>query len=383
MWKEAVEPFYWFVDFPDIMADGGFNVVIGNPPWKEYSAVRRTYTVRNFVTESCGNLHGMCTERGLDLLGPDGRISFIVQLPLANSSRMDSVRRALASGSSSLFVSTYDDRPGKLFKGLQNCRSTIFCAQRRHRRHRHDETPPRISTSGYYRWPSETRSTLFDLVEHVKLNGVPLFIGHFPKYATQTEEQIFRSLNASNNKMLGLHAVNGRTDHFVFYQEATRYWIKATIGLPYYAKNGIIGAPAHGRYLYFRDEGAAHAACAVLNSSLFYAYFIAYGDCFHLSDTLATSFPVPPAIMVDTCLIDLSKHLMADLTANAETMTIRTRDGATIAYAEFSGSKSKPIIDEIDRVLAQHYGFTDEELDFIVNYDIKYRLGRDAGDDEA
>ncbi len=39
---------------------------------------------------------------------------------------------------------------------------------------------------------------------------------------------------------------------------------------------------------------------------------------------------------------------------------------------------SKPILDEIDRVLARHYGFTAEELDFIINYDIKYRLGRDA-----
>jgi hypothetical protein len=41
---------------------------------------------------------------------------------------------------------------------------------------------------------------------------------------------------------------------------------------------------------------------------------------------------------------------------------------------------SKPIIDEIDRVLAKHYGFTDEELDFIINYDIKYRMGREAED---
>jgi len=28
-------------------------------------------------------------------------------------------------------------------------------------------------------------------------------------------------------------------------------------------------------------------------------------------------------------------------------------------------------------VLAQHYGFTDEELDIIINYDIKYRMGLD------
>ena len=31
--------------------------------------------------------------------------------------------------------------------------------------------------------------------------------------------------------------------------------------------------------------------------------------------------------------------------------------------------------------MARHYGFTEEELDFIVNYDIKYRMGRDAGDE--
>jgi hypothetical protein len=43
---------------------------------------------------------------------------------------------------------------------------------------------------------------------------------------------------------------------------------------------------------------------------------------------------------------------------------------------------SKPIIDEIDKVLAQHYGFTDEELDFIINYDIKYRMGKELEGEE-
>lgn len=39
-------------------------------------------------------------------------------------------------------------------------------------------------------------------------------------------------------------------------------------------------------------------------------------------------------------------------------------------------------MDEVDQVLTQHCGFTDEELDFIINYDIKYRMGRNAGNDE-
>jgi hypothetical protein len=43
---------------------------------------------------------------------------------------------------------------------------------------------------------------------------------------------------------------------------------------------------------------------------------------------------------------------------------------------------SKPIIEEIDAALARHYGFTDEELDFIINYDIKYRLGAQSGEED-
>lgn len=47
---------------------------------------------------------------------------------------------------------------------------------------------------------------------------------------------------------------------------------------------------------------------------------------------------------------------------------------------------AKPSLDEIDRVLAVHYGFAPEELDFIpsahlragINYEIKYRMGREA-----
>ena len=53
-----------------------------------------------------------------------------------------------------------------------------------------------------------------------------------------------------------------------------------------------------------------------------------------------------------------------------------------VEYDEFYPKLSKPIIDEIDAVLAEHYGFTPEELDFIINYDIKYRMGKELGEDE-
>lgn len=38
-------------------------------------------------------------------------------------------------------------------------------------------------------------------------------------------------------------------------------------------------------------------------------------------------------------------------------------------------------MDEIDRVLAKHSRFTEEKVDFIINYDIKYRMGKDNEED--
>ena len=62
-----------------------------------------------------------------------------------------------------------------------------------------------------------------------------------------------------------------------------------------------------------------------------------------------------------------------------------TRHKATgkVVYAEFDQKPSKPIVDQIDRVLVEHYGFTAEELYFIINYDIKYRRGKSGSEDSG
>jgi hypothetical protein len=36
-----------------------------------------------------------------------------------------------------------------------------------------------------------------------------------------------------------------------------------------------------------------------------------------------------------------------------------------------------------NRLFAQYFGFTQEELDFIINYDIKYRMGKELDSEEA
>ena len=43
-------------------------------------------------------------------------------------------------------------------------------------------------------------------------------------------------------------------------------------------------------------------------------------------------------------------------------------------------SEEKQLLDAM--LLAEHYGFADEELDLIINYDIKYRMRRDVETDD-
>jgi len=296
---------------------------------------------------------------------------------------MTSVRSLLTRGNAALHMATFDDRPGKLFEGLQHCRSVIFVALGGSASNSHTSS---LFTSKYHRWNTHAREYWLPQLEYTSANGDVVFSGIFPKYSSDTHAAVIHRLANMSNSTIGGRAEKFGSMYYDFYQESVGYWTKVTVGLPYYSKDGVEAAPAHGRYAYFAKASQAAAASAILNSSVFYCYFIAYGDCFHLSDSLVMSYPIPKGILDDNRLALLGRKLNKSLKDNAANKTIQTRDGSSISYAEFRAGESKPIIDEIDTLLAEHYGFTPEELDFIINYDIKYRMGAEAAggeDDDA
>jgi hypothetical protein len=290
---------------------------------------------------------------------------------------MDTTREHLRRRSSFLATATFDDRPAKLFDGLQNCRSAIVILQ-----HGVRAQQGRIWSSGYRRWAGECRDLLFPLTAFTQIGAGLLEQDQFPKMAAPLQALTLGKAFAKCNPPLSRSISPHPTEHVVFYQESARYWLKATVGIPYYAKNGRVGAPAHGRYLFLADEARARSTCAILNSSLFYIYFISYGDCFHVSENLVTRLPIPSGALSDRKLSVLGGKLMRDLNRHAERKTIETKSADSIRYDEFRVGQSKAIIDEIDHVLARHYGFTEEELDFIINYDVKYRMGVVAEGDQ-
>ena len=101
------------------------------------------------------------------------------------------------------------------------------------------------------------------------------------------------------------------------------------------------------------------------------------------TDTMTAGRRLPPSKMEQNPLVaspqlsSLSKRLETNMQSKTRCRVYNYKPTGRVEYDEFYVNRSKLIIDETDTVLAQHYGFTDEELDFIINYDIKYRMGRE------
>jgi O-phosphoseryl-tRNA(Cys) synthetase len=86
------------------------------------------------------------------------------------------------------------------------------------------------------------------------------------------------------------------------------------------------------------------------------------------------NLPVPKTLKGDSHIKNLAERLLDDLWKNAETRLRVRADGTRQEEVNFQVGKSKVILDEIDENLGKHYGLTDKELDFIVNYDVKFRM---------
>jgi hypothetical protein len=80
-------------------------------------------------------------------------------------------------------------------------------------------------------------------------------------------------------------------------------------------------------------------------------------------------------------LVELAKSLSNDLNNNSEDRKMKFSHDTLTIQCIFP-KQSKAIIDRVDQLLAEYYGFTAEEADFIINYDVKYRMGDDLFDDE-
>ena len=368
-WLNSHKPFHWFIAFYGILEDGGFDVIIGNPPYVEYSKVKDEYTVRGYETESCGNLYAFVLERSLHLLQRNGWKSMIVPHSAYCTDRMEPIQNLFHCSKQVGWVQTYSIRPAKLFVGAEQ-RLAIYILQQS------SKPSDVLYASRYYRWHKEFRSHLFAVTEHTDVTQIS-FKNSVPKMYSNTEQNLWRKL--SQFSVLGKHLIGSKTPYTIYFHNAPRYWIR-TMDFPPYFWNERDGQKisTQVKSLYLTAKLEAAVVVAALNSSLFYWWYVILSDCRHLNLREIEHFPIGVDKIDETIKQSLSaivNDLMQDLKHHAQRKETNYKTTGKVIYDEFFPRRSKCIIDKIDRVLAKHYDFTDEELDFIINYDIKYRMG--------
>lgn len=360
-WLESHMPFHWFVEFHEIMSGGGFDVIVGNPPFVEYPKVRAQYTVTGFETLSCNNLYAFVLERSLQLAGGLGRLGMISPLSLTCTTRMAPLR-ILLNGVDAL-VPAFDIRPSPLFDGVTQRLCFLFAAK---------APSGRKWSAGYRRWFATERPTLLSTVHYTATDrdlrgGEPL-----PKFAADLEKSIRAKLGRGS---LGL--LTDRAAEPIYVHRIVRYFIKSLDFVPLFIDaNGQLGRSDDYKEYRFKPSVKPFVV-ALLNSSLFYWYWRVHGDGFHCGKADIFLFPherIQGAPM--TQFEQVSARLMDAMRTNSTEKTISTKRGL-IRYQEFRGKPLKPLLDEIDLALAAHFGLTAEEHDYVINYDVKYRIGAD------
>lgn len=365
-WKASHQPFHWLVEFYGIMAQGGFDVIIGNPPYVEYSQVKRQYRLKGYKTEPSGNLYAFVIERCFNSMKDRARCGMIVQLPMVCTDRMITLQTETLSQNNPVWFATFDDRPARLFDGLEHIRATIFITSK------YTEDNAEVYSTQYNRWYSESRNALFPKLSFIESNLI--FHGAIPKIGDELAKHLLELISNKDSLSRDLSGSSA-----VYFHNAPQYWVRAMDSAPYFW-NERDGEQLSTQVKTLRLPSKLDAAVTVasLNSSLFYWWFLILSDCRHLNMREIENFPLGLGKMPDalkSTLAALTDKLMADFNRHKNRKECQYKTTGKVVYDEYFPKHSKPIIDEIDRVLAPHYGFTDEELDFIINYDIKYRMG--------
>ena len=240
-WLDSHQPFHWVAEFYGIIQQGGFDVVIGNPPYVEYSEVRGKYTIRDYKTESCGNLYACFMERSSALIDSQSFSGMIVPISVNSTDKYQPVQKLLLQ-KSSLHISSFSHLVGKLFD-ISNPRLCIvlYCNKKSIPSNR------RMWTTCYNKIGSGTyRNTIFQRIQYVDTSRFQK--SFLNKLGAQIEEGILMKI--SQKKTL-LFAKN--SDKKMYFSRKFGWYIPVTDFIPYVCDdNDTIRFPAELKTIFLK-----------------------------------------------------------------------------------------------------------------------------------
>ena len=364
--------FLWHTWFSDVFnrEDGknGFDIVIANPPYgakftiEEKELFKKQYittkTIRG-VQKGSLDSYTLFIELGFKLLRKYGSMTMIVPISLTSSDALSGIHRLFFENCDDISISSYAVRPQPVFANAVVNTSIFTLKKMMHK------CSNIYSTKMYRKGRNFNLQELIDNLEFVEVNDYILY-GRIPKIGTTIEKNILKKLS-SFNKISDYVRLKGRP--IVYRFAGGRYFKVVT--------NYSNGSSAE-RTIYF-DKKVANSIGCILSSSLSFWFYQIYSDNLNWKNYEINEFRIPNLSDDDIEMLeDLYKKYLIDIERNAN---VRFSSGASSYnvsnFKEYKIGKSKSIIDEIDDFIGPLYGLNKEEINFIKNYELEFRLSEE------
>lgn len=318
-----------------------YDIIVGNPPYVEDSKCGLA------LEKSYGNIYANVLDNAAHQLTKDGVLGFVIPLSYVSTPRMKKIRKTLDKCVPVQYLLNYSDRPDSLFTAVHQ-KLSILLAQKK-------EVPRTVYSSNYIYWYKEERQDLFNSVQVVENNYVEdKFI---PKLGTDFDSSIYFKI--INNKKDLLSLFNSGS-YSLYLNMRASFWIKAFL-------NKHTGSEY--KEMKVSNANLKNYAMCLLNSSLFWWYWVVVSDCWHITQKELRGFKVP---------IVTSYDRLNKLAVSLETKLEKTKVYVGTKQTEYE-YKHKLCINEIyaiDDYINKLFDLTREEGSYIKNFAYNYRVNR-------
>jgi hypothetical protein len=334
---------------------GYFDVVLGNPPYgASYPNEQKKYFQENYksaktisgVQKGCLDTFTLFIEKGYDLLKNGGILHYIIPVSISCSESMTALHKILFENCSKIQLSNYAKRPMQIFSSACTANSIFSFIKS-------NSKCENILTTKLNRLSKN--SSVKKLIDNLNfIDGKRHYLfGRIPKISFEIENTILDKLFSGNN--ISIEKLKKGKGQGIFYRKAGGRYFNVI-------SNHSTTASSSEGIIYF-DMKLANSIGAILSSSLFWWFQQLYTDCFNLKMSDIDYFTIPKTEILEPQINEIGK-IYTDYLIDIE----RNRTN------QFNIRKSRNLIDKIDDLICPLYGLTQEETDFIKNYEIEFRL---------
>lgn len=200
-WLKDTQPFHWLAEFYQIIhGNGGFDVIIGNPPYVVYTkkdaktrkAISDYYKLEGYSTLSCNNIYAFVLERCQSIIHNISYFGMIIPISCVSNDKFVPLLNILQT-EAYMWYSSYSNRPGKLFENVEQ-RLTIALG------YKSKNANSAYFASSYQHWVVVERPILFSRLCYEPNNRTNTSLSLF-KVGKNIENGIYKKLTAQTIKL--------------------------------------------------------------------------------------------------------------------------------------------------------------------------------------